>query len=142
MMKRVWMSCCVLLTGLFAGCVSTGGQAKPEAPAVTAITEAQRGQTVTLPLGSKAQVRLPENPSTGYCWFYRNSAADVCRINNDHFAPPSPPSPPNICGAGGTRVIDIEMTAPGKSVLTFDYLRPWEKNQPPAETIIFTVRTP
>ncbi len=114
------------------GCCGCGGENSKCFPVIGPECS---GETVNLTRGCKVMVKLVENPTTGYQWSYTNSAPGVCRVAEDKFIAPTS----GLMGASGSRLIQLEAVAPGKCVLEFRYVRPWEKDQVPAEKYLFTI---
>jgi inhibitor of cysteine peptidase len=103
---------------------------------VIVLDEAASGRTFDLRIGQVIELRLKQNPGTGFAWQVAQSGAPACRIAEDRFVPPSPASP----GRPGTRVWRIEGVAAGICALAFAYARAWETGVPPASTYTLTVR--
>jgi inhibitor of cysteine peptidase len=88
-------------------------------------------------VGREFVIVLESNPTTGYSWHLgevldkkmlkvveiRHSAKKTKRI-----------------GAGGKDLWTLQGLQPGEIRIIFDYTRSWEKNVPPVERAIFTVR--
>jgi inhibitor of cysteine peptidase len=100
------------------------------------LDEAAAGRTVDLRVGQMIELRLKENPTTGFTWRVRQAAAPVCRVADGSFVAASPGAP----GRSGVRVWRIEGVAVGLCTLAFAYARPWETGTPPASTYTLTVR--
>jgi inhibitor of cysteine peptidase len=108
--------CALALTGALAGC---GAGAEPQ-PLV--FTEAQSGDTVTAAVGDVIEVRVAENPSTGYQWTF--TASGGLGSHGDAFISPS--ASPQVVGAPGTREVTFVVTGPGEQQIIGVYARPWE----------------
>ena len=121
-----WLLCALLS----AGCGSVNGEpvkyCRDIGAAETNIIKIKPGKTVIL--------ELVENPTTGYQWQFSNSATGVCRVTEDKFIPPSG----KLAGAPGKRQLHVEAIAPGTAVLYCKYVRPWEKEQKPADKCTYT----
>lgn len=100
------------------------------------IAEAFAGQTVALPVGQVVELRLQENPTTGFRWQFRQNGEPACRINEDFVETAASGHPPP--GQGATHVWRIEGVQVGTCDVALDYVRSWERGQPPART--FEVR--
>jgi inhibitor of cysteine peptidase len=81
-----------------------------------ALDASHDGATITLAAGEPIELRLAENPTTGFRW--RVERASACRIIADAFEPG-----PKLAGAGGTRVWRI--AADGDADLALAYARSW-----------------
>jgi inhibitor of cysteine peptidase len=95
------------------------------------------GRVVDLSLGEVVELRLHENPSTGFRWKMTEAVAPVCRIKDDSLQSPAatPPRP----GQGGTHVWHIEGVQVGTCRLSLAYLRPWEHGAAPAATFALQI---
>ena len=86
------------------------------------INEASSGQTVELSTGQVMELRLPENPTTGFRWHVTSPGGPACRIVSDTYEPPNLAPP----GAGGAHVWRVEAVQPGLCNLTLRYSRSWD----------------
>jgi flavodoxin len=77
-----------------------------------------------------ALVSLDGNPTTGYSWEYRQSKDGVVREVSKKYEPQKT----SLAGSGGVFTFVFEGISQGETELTFEYLRPWEKNVKPAQT--------
>jgi len=132
----------VLTAGLLlsVGGISKGMGDNTVSPTVTTNLQASGGnETITLTVGGTIVQTLTENPTTGYQWNCSNSAPGVCRVVEDKFIPPSG----TLMGAPGTRQWKFLALAPGRAVLSFRYIRSWEKKPEPAEqhTVVIEVKS-
>lgn len=105
-----------------------------------ALAESDTGKIVPLAVGRQAHIRLEGNPTTGFQWTLKEltgQAAENCEIRYE----PTPVKPPMV-GTGGVFVISVRGAAPGRSTLTLEYRRPWEKDAPAERTfkVVFDVR--
>lgn len=102
------------------------------------LTEADAGRTVEVTPGQAVQLRLPENPTTGYRWVMTMTPASCLEIGVDGFEREAGAAP----GAGGVRVIDIASVAAHPCKLALAYRRPWETGVPAASELDFRFVTP
>jgi inhibitor of cysteine peptidase len=114
----------VLLAASLAACAGKGDTDKDEA---TVFTEADSGRTFTAAVGDVLEIRVVENPSTGYKWTLTPSAGLERRA--DDFVAPS--TSPQMVGAPGTRVVTFAATASGRPQVIGVYARPWEMGPGP-----------
>jgi inhibitor of cysteine peptidase len=107
-------------------------------PGAVTVTEEQNGGMVTVPPGGTLRVRLPANPTTGYTW--QIGAHDRKALKQIGLPQTERPNP-NLPGAGGYQLFRFQVTAPEGSdtPLEHQYLRPFEKDKPPARTFKLTV---
>jgi predicted secreted protein len=89
-------------------------------------------QSVILTVGSIINISLDENASTGYSWEFNteNSAeliwtSEFLMSNTD----------PEIVGAGGTQIFSTTITKTGEFLIAIDYIRPWELNVAPINSV-------
>ena len=96
------------------------------------INKTQNGAEVEVILGEPFEVRLPENPTTGFRWKIRADGAPTVQLEDDFFQPPGA-----AVGAGGGRRWRFRTAQAGSAILEMDYGRSWE--QRPAETFRVTI---
>jgi inhibitor of cysteine peptidase len=97
------------------------------------IEESQGGGEVEVGLGESFELRLPENPTTGYRWEVRSPGKPAVEIEKDSFQGAGGPP-----GAGGHHCWFFRAAQPGVAHLELDYRRGWEKSQ--SRTFRVTVR--
>lgn len=85
------------------------------------IGEPDVGRTVDIPVGQTIEIRLPENPTTGFRWLMTGSSGSACRVLREDFHPPARTLP----GAGGERTWQLEAVAVGECDFSITYRRPW-----------------
>jgi inhibitor of cysteine peptidase len=100
-----------------------------------AITETSDGSTITLAVGQMVELRLKENPTTGFRWRLQRDGAPACRIVSDALEPPAAEGPP-VPGRGGTHVWHIQAVQVGLCDLALTYERGW---QPDPAAVTFSV---
>lgn len=91
------------------------------------ITEKDNGGTFQITRGSRVEIKLPGNPTTGHRWkapvIHTNGAwTDTVLVVLDRYTP----STPILVGSGGVRDFIMEFTAAGVFNLRFPYGRAWE----------------
>jgi inhibitor of cysteine peptidase len=84
-------------------------------------TEGDNGKDVNETLGDEFNVRLAENPSTGYTWNF--SISDGLQIVKDEFIPSGQDG--TLVGAGGVRSVHIRTVMAGVQQVNAEYRRPW-----------------
>jgi inhibitor of cysteine peptidase len=97
------------------------------------IDEAANGRELQVPLGESFEVRLPENPTTGYRWRLTSPGGGAVEVEEDTFQR-SGGGP----GAGDTRCWRLRTVQEGVAVLELDYRRGWEEKA--GQTFRVTVR--
>lgn len=114
---------------LLLACVTRPALVSADAPQVEVC--AHPGKTLMLNCGGCFVVRLPANPTTGYGWQLALPLNEriVVLVTNDYIAPAT-----QLVGAGGEEVWSFKAVGRGRAEIAFRYVRPWEKNRPPAKT--------
>ena len=94
------------------------------------------GETVTLNSGCRFAMRMHSNPTTGYGWQLAKPLDEkiVVLVTNDYIHPDT-----RLVGAGGNEVWVFKAVGQGQAEISLKYVRPWEKDRPPAETNVFRV---
>ena len=94
------------------------------------LTEKDSGRTLHLDKGDTFTVQLVSNPTTGYLWKLGTPPYDesVMIMRGDRYIQPDE----QLCGAPGKRSLTFLAEGSGRTGLRLIYVRPWEKNQPPA----------
>lgn len=133
-MRRLgWMAVTMAMLGWIAdGCA---WRSEPP-PALITLVKPADGKSVTLKKGDQLAVELVENATTGYTWKLANGNTAVCQLKDDKFIPPDY----TLAGAPGRRIMTFEAVAAGTDTLTFVYIRPWEKDQPPGQKLNVSVQ--
>jgi inhibitor of cysteine peptidase len=92
---------------------------------VISVDQSVNGQTIDLPVGQVMELRLAENPTTGYRWTFVTDGKPVCVVVADQFQRPSGPP-----GAGGEHSWQIKGVAVGVCDIALRYGRSFEPNAP------------
>ena len=94
------------------------------------------GETVALNCGCRFAVRMRSNPTTGYGWQLAKPLDEkiVVLVTNDYIHSAS-----RLVGAGGHEVWVFKTVGRGQVEIALKYVRPWEKDRPPAGTNVFKV---
>lgn len=120
----------ILVTVLAFAVVGSGNA---ETPAI--ITEANSGLRVPLRIGQEVVLNLKSNPSTGYRWVQTDTEQPALVMLDKPAYMPSISLP----GASGVESWKFRAVRRGAQTLKLEYRRPWEKNAPPANTIVLHV---
>ena len=97
---------------------------------VIAVTEADNGREFTLSRGDIVEVSLAATSGTGYTWQAVPIAdALVRQVGDMKFRVADSQMP----GASGHQVFRFSVEESGTGSLEFRYVRPWEKDTPPAK---------
>ena len=86
-------------------------------------------QAVQAKVGESLAVTLAENGTTGYVWRMEPPQPPIVSSDTGTPVPPGTAA----AGAGGSKVFNLRVLAPGDTVLVFKLARPWE-NDAPIET--------
>jgi len=91
------------------------------------ITENDNGKTIYVKQGDTLNLRLKENPGTGYSWQLSRSKG-LSLLNTKYYSPESSKSGQRlVLGAAGFRSWDIKAVAKGSQQVKGIYKRSWEK---------------
>jgi len=106
----------------------------------TCAAQAAANDTVYLQPDSTFTVTLESNPSTGYAWKAAVPAGGpVSLVSSETLR--GGKNAPGIVGAPTMQVFKFKSSGSQKpATLTFNYLRPWEKDVPPAETYSLAIQ--
>lgn len=127
---------------LLAGCAAKGDPATPEAAGVrengvVTLTRADHNRTAELRVGERLEVRLPENPTTGFSWAVDENNRRLLTLEDTAYAPPDEAG---FVGARGQRTFRFTARQPGEVALKLKYWRVWEGDGSVAERFAVTVR--
>ena len=86
------------------------------------ITKNYAGAPLEVSVGESFELRLPENPTTGYRWTLRSNGQPVVELQADSFETSA-----GLCGAGGTHIWRFRASQAGVGELATDLRRSWEK---------------
>ena len=90
-------------------------------PSMILIDQSFAGRSVDLPVGQVMELRLAENPTTGYRWEFVANGAPVCVVMSDRFE--NPPGPP---GHGGVHAWQIKGAVAGQCEIAMQYRRSFQ----------------
>jgi len=103
-----------------------------------AITGADNGKTLTAKVGELITVSLKGNPTTGYSWTEPQIAGDFVQAAGK-VEYKTDKHPNGMVGVGGMFTVKLKAVKSGQAVVTMEYRRPWEKDQPAAQTFKVTI---
>jgi inhibitor of cysteine peptidase len=101
------------------------------------LTVADNGKTFKATVGEVITLSLEGNPTTGFNWqttAIQGNAVEAA--GKPEYVPQ--PHPPGTVGTGGTFIWKFRAIKPGKAIVELEYVRPGEKDIPPAETFTAT----
>jgi len=110
--------------------------ASGQKPAIVILTDANNGKSFTLNPGDSLVFRLPVRNGTGYTWQIVKSKQQIVTLQGE---PSRDPPPSAMPGAAADQIFHFVAQKNGKTKLEFEYLRPWEKHEPPAKTFYVTI---
>jgi len=134
------LSMIILLAALFVltGCSGLDASEASGANEVTADI-AKDGQQVELRQGQVLVVTLDSNPTTGYSWAVAAvDTAILAQAGDPVYRGPDDQKTP-LVGAGGSETFRFTAPSAGSTTLRLEYRRPWEKDQPAAQTYTLQV---
>lgn len=93
----------------------------------TVVTDNDNGKTIVVGAGHKVEIKLPENPSTGYSWAIepQPQGATEFEWKEGKYIPDEKYK--NMLGSGGTKVFELRLLSSGKLKIEGCYFRPWQK---------------
>ncbi len=99
------------------------------------LTETDAGSTVEMNVGDMLEVMLEGNPTTGYDWEMASGDAAVL----EQLGASTYKADSDLMGAGGQVTLRFKAVAAGQTTLQLVYHRPWETDEPPAQTFEVSV---
>jgi alanine dehydrogenase len=94
------------------------------------------GKKFEVAAGEEVVMTLDSNPTTGYGWALASPLDEkVLELARSEYVPNST----LVVGSGGREIWTFRAVGPGRTKVSFKYVRPWEKDAPPAKTEEFTV---
>jgi len=107
----------------------------------TSLTLHQKQQSqcpLTLHTGQQLILRMPSNPTTGFRWLVRDSAANVLHSLGPEVY--SNPEDAGLVGSAGVSTWRFEARQAGEGRLHLTYERPWEVGVVPAQRFECQIR--
>lgn len=101
------------------------------------LTEAENGKDIVLRKGDALVVHLPGNPSTGYGWLLGVSKPGLLATPREGVY--ESVKAENRVGVPVNVVWKLKAVKAGSVKITFSYIRPWERNVPPARVVSWPV---
>lgn len=89
------------------------------------IDQAQSGHSVDLPVGQVIELRLAENPTTGYRWVFTAKGDPTCVVVGDRFEGSAGPP-----GAGGEHIWQIRGATLGECDIAMQHRRSFQPDTP------------
>ncbi len=88
-------------------------------PTEIEVNDRANGTTVVLAVGQCLDIRLPENPTTGYRWSVESLGGML--LESDEFLPAG-----SGAGAGGARHLRVRAQKPDRTQIALSLRRSWE----------------
>jgi inhibitor of cysteine peptidase len=101
-----------------------------------AVTRVENGAVVDVKMSDLVEVRLDENPTTGYRWAPEGIDEAILELEVQEFIS----SPDAGVGGGGSRTFCFRVVSPGIASITLKKWREWEGNSSVLERFQATVR--
>jgi inhibitor of cysteine peptidase len=126
------------MTALLIGISVLRADDAPAAPSkkvqkVMRLTDADNGKTAAVAVEKPFNVFLKGNASTGFQWQVGKIDGDaVEQVGKVDYVLDKNPN--KMAGIGGKYIIHFKVTKAAKTKIHLVYLRPWEKDTPPAKT--------
>jgi inhibitor of cysteine peptidase len=100
------------------------------------LNEGSNGQGIELSCGQRFEIRLPENPTTGFRWSIVSNGEPACIALDNAFEPPDVLTH----GQEGTHYWRFEAAQAGKGTIELVYQRSWEHGRNPARRFTLNLR--
>lgn len=91
---------------------------------------------ITAKAGEAFTIKLEENITTGYKWYYTIADESIVKFKKDDYI--TKESDKNLVGAGGIRALTFEALKAGSTTISLVYQRSFDK-QPNDQKIIYNV---
>ena len=102
---------------------------RPVSASVIFISQDENGREFTLDRGDALEISLPATSGTGYTWQAEPVAGEFVTPIGD----PTYKLDSAMPGAAGHQIFHFSVRASGTGALEMRYVRPWEKDTPPAK---------
>jgi predicted secreted protein len=89
------------------------------------VDERADGRRIDLPLGEVLEIRLEENPTTGFRWHLAAGGGPACVASGDSFEAAG-----RRPGQGGQHVWRFRAAKPGEAAIELHYARAWQPGEP------------
>ena len=87
--------------------------------------------------GERFVIKLESNITTGYSWHLAKSDSDIIELVSNEYKPYQ--NTGNIVGSGGIEEWTFKAISKGKTSITLEYVRPWEKDIPPVKQQTYSI---
>ena len=101
-----------------------------------AVRNSPNSKIIETNIGESFTITMDSNPTTGYQWqVARQLDAGLVELIGSQYIHPKT----DLVGAPGKEEWSFKAIRAGKTIISFDYVRPWEKNELPAQTDTFII---
>lgn len=121
---------------------NSGSVPAPSVSGVTRhITAADKGKTISVPVGSTFSVDLVGVPTAGYVWAVAEKPAFLSDAREASGNTTTAQSQPGFVGGNHWEVFAFEAKSAGEGTLKLEQRRPWEpKTEPASDTFTVTIK--
>lgn len=121
---------------------NSGSVPAPSVSGVTQhITAADKGKTISVPVGSTFSVDLVGVPTAGYVWAVAEKPAFLSDAREASGNTTTAQSQPGFVGGNHWEVFAFEAKSAGEGTLKLEQRRPWEpKTEPASDTFTVTIK--
>ena len=92
--------------------------------------------TINATVGKEFVITLNANATTGYEWQFTTPIDDsLVKLVHSEYVPDKT----GLVGSGGKSIWTFKAISAGRAQISFRYIRPWEKNTPPAKETAYIV---
>ena len=98
------------------------------------LSQKDSGTVVKASKGQMIEIALKGNPTTGYTWNIGEYDKKILKLEGSSFVRDS-----DLTGAGGIETVKFSVIKKGKTNLTIQYNRVWEKDIKPIEVFSLTI---
>jgi predicted secreted protein len=123
-------------TGQFLGTTCLGIEKSPADRSLNEVVFSDPARPVSVRVGQTFTLKLRSNPTTGYMWKVAEPFSEgiIRFIGREYQAKKT-----DRVGAGGMEIWTFRAVGMGETLIGLKYVRPWEKDTAPAETVTFKV---
>ncbi|MFO1036574.1 MAG: protease inhibitor I42 family protein [Geminicoccaceae bacterium] len=102
------------------------------------LTDAEAGKTLQVAPQTVIELRLPENPTTGFRWIVTAEPEDCAVVQGDSYERPTS----TAMGAGGERRLLLRSAGAVRCELVLTYRRSWEQEDQTARSLRYVLVPP
>lgn len=125
----------LVIAGVLSACVAGEPLARTEDRMSAILTAADNGATIKLRVGGDAELRLPENATTGYRWTVDAIDGNLAELRDGEYLAGA-----NAIGSGGEAQWTVHAKAVGTTIVKLKRWRHWEGERSVVERYEFTLQ--